>query len=239
MSKSSEEHDRPAVLREPAWSTAAVYVVAALLGAAAGWLLGLLAEWLVSLPYAPMKGPARLVDMIPGVVLPVLGALAGLVVGLIAQYEQLVIRLYKDHVVLTRKGHEQRLSREDIAIICRDGGKLVVLGTDGGELARVESGLDFGRVAATVAEHGYRWADADPYAHEFRLWVPDLPGLSEGANALLKARQNSLEDDNEDDARLLREELAHLGVVVKEEKRRQYVRTLGQVPVRKDERPEQ
>jgi hypothetical protein len=237
VSKPFEEHDRPAVLREPVWSTAAVYVVAALLGAGAGWLLGLLAEWLVSLPYAPMKGPARLVDMIPGAVLPVLGALAGLVVGLIAQYEQLVIRLHEDHVVLTRKGHEQRLSRDEIALVCRDGGRLVVLGVGGGELARVECGLNFGRVAETVTEHGYRWADADPYKDDFRLWVPDLPGLSQGANALLKARQTSLKDGNEDDARLLREELAGLGIVVKDEKRRQYVRTPGQVPLRKNERP--
>ncbi|WP_207933241.1 hypothetical protein [Actinomadura sp. GC306] len=237
MSKPSGKHDRPTVLREPVWATAAVYVVAVLLGAAAGWLLGLLAEWLVSLPYAPMKGPARLVAMIPGWVLPLLGALAGLVVGLIAQYEQLVIRLHADRLVLTRKGHEERLAREDIALICRDGGKLVVLSTEGGELARVKSGLDFGRVAETVTEHGYRWADADPYEHEFRLWVPDLPGLSQGANALLKARQSALDDDNEDDARLLREELSGLGVVVKEQKHRQYVRTLSQVPLKKDEDP--
>ncbi|XRQ03962.1 YqeB family protein [Actinomadura welshii] len=234
--------DRPAVLREPVWSTVGFYIVAALVGAGAGWLLGLLADWLVTLPYAPMKGPARLVGMIPDTLLPALGAAAGLVVGLIAQYEQLVIRLHTSHLVLTRKGCQQRLSREDIGTVCRDGKELVVLGTDGGELARHECGIDFGRVADTFTEHGYLWADADPYRDDFRLWVPDSPGLYQGANALLKARQKALEGkDTDEDVQMLREELARLGVVVKDEKRRQYVRTIGRPPLtqEQDEEPGQ
>ncbi|TDC84158.1 hypothetical protein [Actinomadura sp. 7K507] len=222
--------DGVVVLREPVWSTVGIYVVAALGGAGVGWLVGLLADWLVTLPWAPMQGPAELVGSIPAVVLPAVGLLAGLVLGSVAQFEQLVVRLGKDDVVLTRKGRQQRFAREDVATVCRDGKQLVVLGPDGGELARHECGLDFGRVAAAVTEYGYLWADADPYEDDFRLWVPGLPGLTEGANALLKARQKSLEDKggDDDDVQALREELSRLGVVVKDEKKRQHVRTLGQ-----------
>lgn len=223
--------ERVTVLREPVWWTVVFYVGAVLIGSGVGWLLGIAVDWLASQKYAPMKGPARLVAEIPDLALIGLGALAGLVVGGIAQYEQLVVRLEKSHVVLTRKGQQQRLAREDVGTVCRDGRELVVLGPEGRELARHECGIPFDRVAAVFTEHGYRWADADPYKDDFHLWVPDLPGLSTGANALLKARQKALESkDSDDDVHMLREELARLGVVVKDEKQRQYVRTLGQTP---------
>lgn len=227
--------ERPTVLREPLWATAAVYVIAALCGAVVGRLAGLLADWLVTLPWAPMKGPAALITSIPAPAHYGIGLAAGLAVGFIAQYEQLVLRLDDSHVELVRKGRRQRFAREDVAVFCRDGKRLVVLGTDGGELARHDCGLNFTRVADTVTAHGYSWSDTDPYKDDFRLWVPGLPGLSEGANALLKARQKSLESDGSDDedVRELREELARLGVVVRDEKRRQYVRTLTRTRLRK------
>ncbi|TDC57568.1 hypothetical protein E1281_04445 [Actinomadura sp. KC345] len=229
MGKTSERGGKVTVLREPVWSTVGLYVVAMLGGAGLGRLLGLLADWLVTLPWAPMQGPAELVTSIPAAVLPAVGVLAGAVLGVVAQYEQTVMRLDGDEVVLTRKGRQERLSRADIATVCRDGRHLVVLGTEGGELARHECGLPFGRVAGAVVRHGYPWADADPYEDEFRLWVPDLPGLPEGVNALLKARQKVLDEkgSGHGDVRELREELSRLGIVVKDRKRRQYVRSTG------------
>ncbi|MFC6881321.1 hypothetical protein ACFQHO_10765 [Actinomadura yumaensis] len=215
-------------LREPAWRTAGVYLVFAVLGAGVGWLVGLLADWLVTLSWTPMQKPTELVASLPDVVLPVAGFLAGLVLGAIAQHEQLAISLSNETVVLVREGRRQELSREAVATVLRDGKQLVVLGHDGGELARHEYDLNTDRVADAFVRHGYAWADADPYKDDFRRWVPDLPGLPDGANALLKARQEALEKDGSgDDVRELRDELARLGVVVKDEKRRQHVRTFG------------
>ncbi len=153
--------------------------------------------------------------------------MAGLVLGLVAQYEQLVVRLSDDRVVLTSKGREREFPRDAVAAVFRDGKQLVLLGRDGGELARQECDLDAARVADAFTEHGYVWADADPHQDEFRRWVPGTPGLPEGANAILKARQESLEKKgpSDDDVRELRGELARLGVVVRDEKRRQYWRT--------------
>lgn len=73
-----------------------------------------------------------------------------------------------------------------------------------------------GRVGSTS------WADADPHLAEFRRWVPGTPGLPEGANALFKAREKALKKQGDaEDARELRKELARLGVVVRDEDRRQ------------------
>ncbi|WP_234393067.1 hypothetical protein [Streptomyces pactum] len=218
---------RLTVLRQPTLSTVCVYFLFMLVGAGVGWLVGLLADWLVTLPWAPLQGPAELVASIPAPWLPAAGSVAGLALGLVAQHEQLVIRLSDDRVVLTCKGRAQEFSRDAIAAVLRDGKQLVLLGHDCGELTRQECDLDVGRVAGAFTEHRYVWADADPHKDEFRRWVPDTPGLPEGANAILKARQESLEkkSSSDDDVQELREELARLGVVVRDEKRRQHWRT--------------
>lgn len=219
--------DRRTVLRESTWATVCVYLALALAGAGAGWLIGLLADWLVTLPWAPLQGPAKLVASIPAPWLPVAGSVAGLGLGVVAQHEQVEIRLSDDRVALTHKGREQEFARDAIATAFRDGKQLVLIGHDGGELTRQECDLDVDRVAGAFTDHGYPWADTDPYADAFRRWVPDTPGLPEGANAVLKTRQKVLEKagSSDDDVRELREELARLGIVVKDEKRRQYWRT--------------
>ncbi|MFH9660221.1 hypothetical protein ACH4NF_19290 [Streptomyces sp. NPDC017248] len=150
-----------------------------------------------------------------------------MVLGLVAQYEQVVVRLSGERVVLTSRGREREFPCDVIAAVFRDGKQLVLLGHDGGELTRQECDLNTGRVADAFTEHGYAWADVDPHQGEFRRWVPGAPGLPEGANALLKVRQESLEkkEPSHEDVRELREELARLGVVVRDEKRRQHWRT--------------
>lgn len=219
---------RDTVLGEPAWRTACVYAVCALAGAGLGLLAGPLADWLVTLPWAPMQGPAELVASIPAPWLLAGGSLAGLGIGGVAHFEQLTIRMSDDRVMLTRKGREHSFARAEIASAFRDGTYLVLLGHGGGELVREKCDLDFGRVADAFTAHGHAWADTDPYRDEFRRWVPDLPGLPDGANAVLKARAEPLKEKgpDADDVQELRDELARLGVVVRDEKRRQYVRTL-------------
>ncbi|MFD0905983.1 YqeB family protein [Actinomadura sediminis] len=226
----SPNKDGVTVLSEPAWRTACVYAVCTAAGAVLGLLAGPLADWLVTLPWAPMQGPAELAASVPAPWLLAAGTLAGLAVGFVAHFEQLSVRLADDRVVLARKGREHAYARADIASAFRDGKDLVLLGHDGGELFRQECGLDFGRVADAFTRHGYVWADADPHENEFRRWVPGLPGLPEGANAVLRAREAPLKEKGSDaeDVRELRDELARLGVVVRDEKRRQYVRTLPQ-----------
>ncbi|MFI8832567.1 hypothetical protein ACIGPN_16200 [Streptomyces afghaniensis] len=69
----------------------------------------------------------------------------------------------------------------------------------------------------------------DPYRAEFRRWVPGTPGLPEGADALLRARaQARKSDDDAEDARELRRELLRLGVVVRDEEKRQYWRIVSE-----------
>ncbi|WP_327222739.1 hypothetical protein OG229_00885 [Streptomyces platensis] len=221
--------DKTTVLAQPAWMVALVYVALALLGAGAGWLVKILAAWLVGLPWAPMQGPAKLLASVPEPWLTVgllsAGTVLGLIVGFIAQYEELSAVVSVERITLTRKGKGQEFARDRIVQAFLDGKQLVLLGDDEGELAREACDLDAQRVADAFRAHGYAWVDEDPYKNDFRRWVPDAPGLPQGADALLKARARLLEKKSStEELRELREELAGLGVVVRDEKRRQYWR---------------
>ncbi|WP_199433835.1 YqeB family protein [Qaidamihabitans albus] len=220
---------RPTVVAEPTWVFALLWVAFPLLGAGAGWLVRLAADWLVSLPWAPMQGPAELVSSLPEphvtIGLVALGALAGLVVAFLARHESLTVEVARDRVVLARKGAAHEVPGESVAAAFLDGKDLVLLGSDTGELARESSDVDAERLAAAFREHRYRWLDDDPYREEFRRWVPDTPGLPAGANALFTARERALgRGGSEEDARELRDELAKLGVVVRDAEKRQYWR---------------
>jgi len=194
-------------------------------GAVVVWLLKLLVGWLVTLPWVPFKGLLELVDSIqePWVTLGALGVglLGGLVFSLIAHGERLAVAVRDDHVRLEGDEYDASFDRADVTAVFVDRNQLVLLGTDTGELARRPSELDRARLAAAFLAHGYPWRDGDPHADAYRRWVPDLPGLPPGANALLAARAKEL---GSDDAKELRTELAKLGVLVRDDRNKQYWR---------------
>ncbi|AWN31658.1 hypothetical protein [Streptomyces sp. NEAU-S7GS2] len=221
--------DKTTVLAQPAWSAALVHLALALLGAGAGWLVKVLAEWLVTLPWAPMQGPARLLTSVPEPWLTVglvcAGAALGLTAGLMARHEELSVAVSNERTTLTRKAKDREFARDRVVQVFLDGKQLVLLDADKDELARETSDLNAQRVADAFRAHGYSWADEDPCKDDFRRWVSDMPGLPQGANALLKARAQLLDKKSSSgDLRELREELARMGVVVRDEKRRQYWR---------------
>ncbi len=75
--------------------------------------------------------------------------------------------------------------------------------------------------------HGYTWLEADPHRADFREWTPGEPELSAPANAVLRARQIVREKIGDGDAvRELRDELAKLGVVVRDADKAQFWRRM-------------
>ncbi|MFY1690368.1 YqeB family protein [Plantactinospora sp. WMMB782] len=227
------------VVAEPAWLVAVVWVLCPVLGAGLLWLVQACAGWVASLRWIPMRGPFMLIDEVadaePWASLGALflGALGGLLVAAIAAAERLTVTVAGDAVTLLRDGTARRVDRAEIAGAFRDGKRLVLLGPGGGEVARESSDLPADRLRAAFEAYGYRWhADGDPYAADFRRWTDGGPGLPPGANSLLKARQRALDKDDRADLAELRAELSRLGVVVRDEGKRQYWR-----PVRPSGRP--
>lgn len=195
-------------------------------GALVVWLLKLLANWAVTLRWTPFRGPLELVDSIPEpwATVGALGAglLGGLVFALIAHGERLGVTVSDDRVRLAGDEYDETFDRADVTAVFVDRNQLVLLGPDTGELVRRPSELDVAALAAAFTKYGYPWRDGDPHAGEYRRWVPGMEGLPPGANALLTARAKDREEASE-----LRAELARLGVIVRDEKKKQYWRLVS------------
>ncbi|HEV7935146.1 MAG TPA: hypothetical protein VGP70_22900 [Actinomadura sp.] len=155
----------------------------------------------------------------------VLGSLAGLAFACAAEWERLTVTVSDEAVRLKRRGATQEITRTSVSAVFRDGKRLVLLGTATEELAGESSDLKAGRLGEAFLRHGYPWREGgDPYEEDFRRWVDDTPDLPASANALFKACARALEKNDTGDTRQLRTELARLGIVVRDEKKRQHWR---------------
>jgi hypothetical protein len=219
------------VVSEPAWAVGLMWSGLPLVGAGLGWLLQALAGWLSELPWVPFKGLVELIasaadnEPLATIVSLAAGAVVGLVLAFMGAMEALVVRITDSEVTLRRGDSRQTYNRGAVQAVFVDGKQLVLLGREADELAREGSDLGADRLRDGFLAHGYPWAAAgDPYRDEFRRWVPDDPELPGSAGALLKARAKALEKGDKTDVAELRAELAKLGVVVREEAKRQYWR---------------
>ncbi|MEU8079005.1 hypothetical protein AB0B31_26630 [Catellatospora citrea] len=232
--------DAQTVVAVPAGERALIAWGFPIAGMALGWLLKAAAGWIAGLSWAPFQGPFKLIAQIPEPWATVgalaLGLVAGLLLVLTAIGERLTVTVRDDAAMLTRvDGPSRTVARADVAAVFTDGKQLVLQGVDGWEHVRESSDLRPAELRAAFTAHGYPWRDdGDPHRDLFRLWVPDLPGLPDGANALLAARAKALSQREETESAVLREELRRLGVLLREEKRRQYWRLA--TPPAKDDR---
>lgn len=223
---------RTTVVAEPAWMLPLVWIALPPLGAGAGWLLKLMACWVVSLPLVPFKGPFRFIESArePYATIGVLalGGLAGLVLAFLVALDDLTVTVSDGQVTMVRGGETQRIERASVSAVFLEGKRLVLLGQATEELAREASDFGADRLGDAFLAHGFPWhKDGDPYEDDYRRWVEDTPDLPAGANALLKARARALDKGDKEDAADLRTELAKMGVIVREEKKRQQWRRTG------------
>jgi hypothetical protein len=233
-SHAMESHAAPprnqTVVAEPTWVFVLMWAGFPLLGAAAGWLILRAAVWVADFPWVPFRGPFELVATISGHPLGTVGVLvAGVIAGLVLAYlgaqDSLSVTVSDDRVALTRAGSSREIERRGVSAVFVDGKQLVLLGRSTEELAREKSDMPADRLEAAFRTHAYPWQHAgDPYQQEFRRWVEDTPDLPTGANAVFKARQRALDKGDGEDVADLRTELAKLGIVVRDEKKRQYWR---------------
>jgi len=212
----------------PIWSRVAVWTALPVAGAALLVGLDRAAGWIAGIPWAPMRGPFRLIENIPEPQATIgalaLGGLVGLVLAWFVDAESLTVRLSTRAVELSRPGHTRTVPRPDVAVAFLDDEKLVLLGRTGRELAREPWYLSSKRLEPVFRAHGIAWSDRDPYAGTYRRWIPDSPDVPADANAVFAARQTALKSGDDRDIGELREELARLGFVVRDDRKRQYYR---------------
>jgi len=207
------------------------WVLFPVLGAGLGWVVHWAAGWIAGVPVAPLRFVFKAIDEAPDpqatLVAVGVGAVVGLVVSVLAVADMLLVRVSSGEVKLTRGGRGEkdargRLSRGDVTAVFFDRDELVLLGREARELAREKTDLSKTKVEAAFTGKGYPWrADGDPHRDEFRIWTrldDDLPGVAHG---LLIDRAAALEKGKTEDATELREQLLKLGIVVRDEKKKQ------------------
>jgi hypothetical protein len=219
----------PVTITDPLWVRLLMWLGFPAAGAGVGWLLPRVADWVAGLSWVPFQGPFKLVSEIPepgrtwGAL--GLGLVAGLVVAMIGHSESLTLTVDHTGVTIKRGDRQRTVQRTEIQGVFLDGKHVVLLGREGQELARESSDLDKGLVEEVFRKQGYAWlADGDPHRGDYRRWVEADPDLPQAADAFLRARARALKDDKKEDVAELRGELAKLGVVVRDEKKKQYWR---------------
>ena len=209
---------------------ALVWIVFPLVGAGAARLLKAAAGWVAALPWAPFQGPFKLVASIPEPQSTIgslaIGIVAGLVLVYFAENEYVTVTVDDSQATIASGGSSQDVQRAAIDAVFLDGKQLVLLGHATEELARVGGDLPAAnRLEAAFLAHGYPWrADGDPYKDDYRRWIPEAPDLSAAAHAVFKARDRALQRGDKEDVAQLRVELAKLGIVVRDESKRQFWR---------------
>ena len=217
-----------ATVAHPRWGLALLWITLPAAGVALGRFLTWAVRWLAGQRWAPLPGPVRAVTELPEPPVTIggalIGALAGLVLAGFVHQEMLRVTVSRTEVTLARPGTTRVVDRAAMAVAFLDRDRLVLLDRVGAELAREPSHLPAGRLAAAF---GPAWADRDPYADSYRRWVPESPELPPGARALLTARERALKAGDSHDIAELRDELARLGIVVRDESTRQYWRRVA------------
>ncbi|NES15178.1 MULTISPECIES: hypothetical protein [Micromonospora] len=210
---------------------AVLWVGFPLLGVGLGAAFTAASGWLADLPWFPFQGWFALLAGLPeGRSYPVgagLAGLAGAALAYLGTRERLTVTVGREGVRLHRDGQGRDVDRAAVAAVFLDGKALVLTDAAGGELVREPSDLSPAALRAAFTGQGWPWVGQDPYRAAYRRWVPGLPGLPAGADALLRARQRALDTDRGGEVRELRGELARLGVVVRDEGKRQYWRVVA------------
>lgn len=237
MTSSAESGNDETVVKSPPWLIGIFWLGFPLAGAVVGWLLKISAGWIASVPFAPLQGPLGLLDELvkyagePWATIGALivGGVAGLIIGAIAAEEDLTVKVSDDQVTLLRGETAQVIEHASVSAVFLDGNRLVMLGPATEELSREAHDLDSDQLRDAFVNHGYPWhPDGDPYKDEFQRWVEGTPDLPANANLLLSARARALAEGDDTDLADFRKELTKLGIVVRDEKKRQYWRPTRQ-----------
>ena len=203
-------------------------IIPPILGALLGWFIPTIADWATNIPLIPLEAAlewiASLESQWVSVIAAFIGVLAGVFFVFYAFSESLKITITDEEVKLYVNEKENNIHKKEISTIYMEGKDLVFLSTNGSELFRGQPESKKELVSEAFKKHWYPWEDKDPYENQYQRWVEDHPDYPQHVNALLSARERALKNDESEEAKVLRKDLADYGVVIRDQDKRQYVR---------------
>jgi len=203
-------------------------IIPPVMGALLGWFIPVIADWAISIPFIPFEGllewVAALESQWVSVIAAVLGMLAGIFFVFYAFSKTLKITITDEKVTLNFKEKENHIHKKDISAIYMEGKDLIFLGSKGNELYRGQPESKKEVISQAFQQHWYPWENKDPFENQYQRWVTDHPEFSSHINTLLSAREKALKNEETEEAKVLRKNLAEAGLVIRDEDKRQYVR---------------
>lgn len=203
---------------------------APLAGVAIGYSLPRVAGWALGLPWVPMRGPLELVAELDqrwsAAIFLGGGFILGLAFAVFAVFSCLTVTVTNEEVRLKKEDTARHIPKADISAVFTDGRSLVILDRESRQIFRDHHESTDDELADAFRTHGYPWFAEDPYNDLYRRWIPSMPELPPGVNALLKAREEALRKKAADDVAELRSEIEKLEYTVRESGVKQYWRPL-------------
>src|SRR5699024_9258772 len=158
----------------------------------------------------------------------IVAALIGIIVGIMLTFiifdENLEVTISDKNLHLKLGDKADTIEKKDISAIYMENKQLIILGQNSEELYRevIETKKDTVREA--FKHYQYPWKEKDPFDSDYQRWVLGHPDFPEKINVLLYVREHALKEDKKKKAKDLRDDLAKLGVVIRDERNAQYVR---------------
>lgn len=199
-----------------------------ILGAIIGWFLPLIAKWILKLPFIPLEKLFIFVshgnNFWVSIIAMIIGIVAGIISSIVILNESLKVMITDSNIELQTGDNQEIINKNDISSIFIENKTLIILGNHSNELYReiIESKRETTKEAFLY--HHYPWKEEDPFINQYKRWVLGHTDFSEQTNALLYARGHALKNDEKDEAKQLRKDLAQLDVVIRDDKNAQYVR---------------
>ncbi|MYL43552.1 YqeB family protein [Virgibacillus salexigens] len=207
---------------------AIVIILPILSGAILGWYIPVLADWVLTLPIVPLEDFISLIASLNhfwvSIVSLILGIIAAIVFIIIVFNETLKVEVSDRMVELIIGEKQDKFEKQQISAIYVEGKQLVILGLSSEEKYRevVESKFDY--VKEVFLAYGYPFRNEDPYINYYQRWELGNGDLPSDVNSILYARSRALREDQKKEAKRLREDLAQLGVVIRDEQNSQFIR---------------
>lgn len=205
-----------------------IILIPMILGATIGWFLPTIAKWIVKLPFIPLEKlfifASHSNSFWFSIIAMIIGIAAGITLSIFILSESLKVIISDDDIKLQIGDEQKIINKSDISAVFVEKKTLIILGKYSNELYRecIESKIETTKKAFLY--HRYPWKEEDPFTKQYKRWVLGHPDFSNQINALLYAREHALKNDEEDEAKQLRQDLVQLDVVIRDDKNAQYVR---------------
>ncbi|MGQ5530709.1 YqeB family protein [Bacillus sp. CGMCC 1.60114] len=207
---------------------AIIVLVPMILGGSIGWFVPIIANWILKLPVVPMEKLVLFIASFNSLwvssIAAIIGTIAGLLLALVILNESLEVTISYNNLQLKFGERINIIEKKDILAIYIENKHLVILGQTSNELYREVIEMKVDTVREAFNKYQYPWNEIDPFGSQYQRWALGHPDFPEKINALLYARDHALKEKKKANAKYLREDLAQLGVVIRDERNGQYVR---------------